>query len=86
MENCYDFWFPNWAEGNLQNISLTYKYVQKIFFLTHENVFYFINKNVLRSVIYIFWYALSTHCKITYLQLKIQFWLKVMAAILTDMT
>ena len=84
MENCYNFWFPNWAEGNLQNIDL--QVCPEDFFLTHENVFYFINKNVLWSVIYIFWYALSTHCKITYLQLKIQFWLKVMAAILTDMT
>ena len=37
-----------WTKGNLQNISLIYKYVQKKFILsTHENVFYFINKNVL---------------------------------------
>ena len=76
-----------WAENYLQNISLIYKYVQKKFiFSTHENVFYLINKTVLWSAIYIFWYALSIHCKITYLQLKIQFWLKAMAAILTDMT
>ena len=37
-----------WAERNLQNISLIYKYVQKKFiFSTHVNVFYFINKTVL---------------------------------------
>ena len=40
MVNCYDFAVV-WAKGNLQNVSLVYKYVQKKFiFSTHENVFY----------------------------------------------
>ena len=91
MENCYDFCF-HLGKGKFTKYFIDLQVHEmmnvqkKIICFYSWKCLLFINKNVLWSVVYIFWIALSTHCKITYLQLKIQFWLKVMTAILTDMT